>query len=877
MRQPLNSYHNMFQSHPGCERPRRIIVQGKAGVGKSTFASKLAYDWANGSKHLENFKMVVLIELKQMKGSLQEAVYHQLFPRDFTISPERLSKYLSSHQDDTLFVLDGYDEARASVLDELRDIASGKLFRNACVLLTSRLGKSSRINKFMDTRVEVTGFTTENVRDYIFKYFQCDRQRAERLIDELEVNPLIEDVAKVPLTAMLICALWEEMPNALATALSTMTSLFTELILLLVKRHYAKNSQESDPELEPFMSLEDIPDELFQDMIKLGEVAMDGLLKDELIFDLKELEKRCSEKSVLELGFLSQETSASRLKPVPKCRFLHKSFQEFFAALWLSNEIKSAATDPERLERVINVFKQCVVEASEVLLIRFVAGLLGEHFGALVPQMIKEMLEVAQDKEAKQEFFVVCILAIFESQQSQLAQLVGSLLQDGVVQLGGREVSPYAVRAMTFFLQNNPGIKSFLLEQSVLGKHAAAIFGSCISQIPSLRELSLNQNTIAYGGVLSFQENLSCKLPLEKFIFRANASRKDIGKDLARIIQCCPNLTHLDLSYNGLGGEEMKHLFRSLPFVPYLKELQLCGNKMNPAAVTALTAQLKHLPQLTYLSVSTNLELGAAGVKILCEVLPHSSQCLRSLSLGRVNFDAETSESSQVIYNSVGQALGSLPNLDHLDLAGNILYAGEFVGECIKKATSLTHLDLSGNFFQDTGAKKLAEVLPNLKCLVELILDQNGITCEGLVALSQIVHSLPHLTTLSLKSNKISDRGVAALSEVLPSARQLENLLLSYNKITDHGLASIIASFKCVPLLKSLSIRGNRLNEEGFQEVALALDSLPNLKMFAVGCPVSGRPVSAILESSDAYCLTDVRENGTLGLVLSLDTRMTTL
>lgn len=427
-RHPLDSYHDMFQGPQGGEKPRRILVQGKAGVGKSTFTSKVAYDWASGSKHLESFKTVILVEIKQMKGSVQETIYHQLFPRDFPISLEKLSKYFTSHQEETLLILDGYDEARASVLNELQDIARGKLLRNACVVLTSRLGKSSQVDKFMDTRIEVTGFTTENVRDYIYKYFHDDRPKAESLISELEVHPLIEDVAKIPLTAMLICALWEEMPETLVNALSTMTSLFTELILLLVKRHYAKFPQECNPELESLTSLEDVPEELFQDMVKLGEVAIDGLIHDELIFDLKALEKRCLGKRVLELGFLSQETSASRLKPVQRCRFLHKSFQEFFAALWLSSKIRSSATDLESQAKVFEIIKKCVFASSEPLLIVFLAGLLGEHFGLLLSQIVEEMPEVSQDQEAKEELVVVLILAIFESQQSQLARVAGALL-----------------------------------------------------------------------------------------------------------------------------------------------------------------------------------------------------------------------------------------------------------------------------------------------------------------------------------------------------------------------------------------------------------------------------------------------------------------
>ena len=867
-RHPLDSYHDMFKGLGNHVRPRRILVQGKAGVGKSTFTSKLAYDWASGSEHLDSFKTVVLVELKQMKGTVQEAIYQQLFPRDFPISLDQLSKHLTAHQEETLLILDGYDEARASVLSELRDIASGKLLRNACVVMTSRSGKTSQVCRFMDARVEVTGFTTENIRDYVYKYFNDDRRKAESLISELETHPLIEDVAKIPLTAMLICALWEEVPDTLANALSTMTSLFTELILLLIKRHCAKHPQEGYPELDCLASLDDVPEELLQDLLNLGEVAMNGLLSDELIFDLKALEARGLNRRVLELGFLSQETSASRLKPVQKCRFLHKSFQEFFAALWLSNKIKSCPADPESQAKLLEVIKQCVFGSREPLVTGFLAGLLGEHFAPLLTQILEEMPDGSDNQEAWEECFVVLMLAVFESQQSALTHAVGALFQDGVVHLEGMDVTPYGVRAMAFFLQNYPGIKAFLLEQSTLEKHTVAMFGSCISKIPSLRVLYLNQNTIGDGGVRSFQENLSTNLPLEKFTFKTNVCRRDIGKDLAGIMQCCPNLTHLDLSFNSLGDQQMKQVFSALRFVPRLIELRLCGNKLGSEGMAALGAQLRHLPHLTCLDVSRNFEIGAAGVKLLCEVLSRSSPGLRSLSLGLVNFDTESPEPSRVIYSTLGKTVERLPELDHLDLVGNVLFDGEFLGDCVQKATNLTRLDLSGNAFHDAGAKNLAQVLPNLKRLVEIILDKNCIASDGLVALTQVVQFLPELKTLSLRSNKICDRGIAALSQVLPSMRRLEDLVLAYNKVTDSGLPSLLAALKLVSQLKVFNIKGNRLKEDGFRQVASALDSLQNLKVLALGCPVSGRPVSALLESSDVYCPQKVEENGTLTVTL---------
>ena len=125
-------------------------------------------------------------------------------------------------------------------------------------------------------------------------------------------------IAKVPLTAMLICALWDDARDAALEALSTLTTLFNELILLMVKRHFAKNSEEGGSTDEEFASLQDIPEDLYNDLLVLGEIALNGLLDDNLLFDVQALEKKFSSKVLFELGLLSQEKSTSRLKPVRK-------------------------------------------------------------------------------------------------------------------------------------------------------------------------------------------------------------------------------------------------------------------------------------------------------------------------------------------------------------------------------------------------------------------------------------------------------------------------------------------------------------------------------------------------------------------------------
>lgn len=852
IQKPLNSYHEMFLSRPGCAKPRRILVEGEAGVGKSSFLYKIAYDWSTSTSNQLPYAIVILVELKQMKGAFKDAVVQQLFPIDFHIPLAQLHNYLVTHQENVLFLLDGFDETNASCLKHLQDILSGRIFRNSCVILTSRPGKATHVQRMMDTRLAITGFTTENIRKYVFKYFQDDADTAGVLLSELETHPVIEDIAKVPLTAMLICALWEEAPDTAFAALTTLTTLFTELVLLIVKRHFTKGSVDGGSEDEVFSTLEDIPQDLYNDLLVLGEMALNGLLEDNLLFDVLALRRKCSSKILFELGLLSEENSVSRLKPVRKCCFLHKSFQEYFAALWLSNEIKSAANDPAKLQEVSSLTLKCIRKAPDSMLLNFVSGLVGEKFELVFVPLLKNLKEsvMASASGEMDDFLEMFVLALFESHQGHLAGKLGSTILDGVLKLSGREISPYGVRAVTYFMQNNPDLKSFVLEHSELEKQTAAFFANSLSQMPSLRELCFKQNIVGDGAVKAFSNSLSSTLPLENFAFSANASRNDTGTDFASIIKSCPNLRHLDLSYSGLGDLEMEAVLEALKYVPHLISLNLSGCKLTQTSMVHLSDKLSCTSELASLSLDGNLDIGAEGIKALAKGL-HKVAKLEHLSLRSINRTTGiASETSKVVYTSLGKAFAHCPRLSRLDLSANLLHQGSFVGACIKEAPKLTSLDLSGNAFQDEGAKSLAKVLPSLKTLMELFLDKNRITCVGLKTLSQSLKLTPNLRKLSLQYNLIADAGLAGLAGSVANIPQMLSLSLGYNSITEAGVSSLCQSFMFLSELQNLDLKGNLVSEGGISELAAQLGALPKLRQLFIWSPVTDTPIGQEAETA---------------------------
>lgn len=573
-REPLETYVEIFNTRPGSSKMRRILIEGQAGVGKSTFVSLMVYDWACASPNLQHFKLVLFVELKQMKGNLKNDIYELLFPRDFYYSADHLFQYITANQESVLFILDGYDEVNPSRLPEVEDLIMGKIFRNATVIVTSRPGKGSRVHWFMDSRIEITGFTSENIHEFVFKYFQDDAPMAESLVAQLEMHPVAEHIARIPLTAMLICAMWEEMPQA--ALLSSVTSLFIELTLLLVKRYYSRQDDQSSFDPENLCSLEDIPDDLFQSLLSLGEVSLNGLLNDELLFDLQRLEKICANKGALDIGFLSKEAGSSRLKPVQKCRFSHRSYQEFLAALWLSHKIKQALKDRSVFEDVSIYIMNCLSSELNQVLFLFTPGLLGDGFQPFFELLLQEgSMEVVENESLKQSFFEVCLISLYESNQGHLAYKLEPQMPWGIVELYHFNATPYKLRALVYFLSNSHSVTSLELNDSRVDAKALQVLARFLPEMVSIRELHLTSSRITDASLAAFVSSLSTVPQLEKLQLTSNLISEHGLEILISAFKDLPNLRQLDVQGNRIAEAGFSALVPAIALLPNLEELSL--------------------------------------------------------------------------------------------------------------------------------------------------------------------------------------------------------------------------------------------------------------------------------------------------------------
>lgn len=161
----LDHYTDIFGSGKLHPTPKRILVHGRPGIGKTVFTQKATFDWSQhrfGGK-LGRFDLVLLVKLRDVYN-LQDvpAILRaaQLLASDDRVSTDNLYDYVRRHQEKVLLILDGYDEYVHIAGDQspIREIWEKKQLRDCCVVITSRDMKAEGLKQSSDAQFEIDGF-----------------------------------------------------------------------------------------------------------------------------------------------------------------------------------------------------------------------------------------------------------------------------------------------------------------------------------------------------------------------------------------------------------------------------------------------------------------------------------------------------------------------------------------------------------------------------------------------------------------------------------------------------------------------------------------------------------------------------------------------
>ncbi|XP_041466170.1 uncharacterized protein LOC121416770 isoform X1 [Lytechinus variegatus] len=109
-------YKDLFNLRVNGVFPKRIMIQGEAGAGKTTFLAKIAWDWINDSPDLSNFVWVLIIPLREAKRYKIGQIVKSYLSKDNPVTACQITEYIRSNPEKVFIACDGLDEFSGKVV-----------------------------------------------------------------------------------------------------------------------------------------------------------------------------------------------------------------------------------------------------------------------------------------------------------------------------------------------------------------------------------------------------------------------------------------------------------------------------------------------------------------------------------------------------------------------------------------------------------------------------------------------------------------------------------------------------------------------------------------------------------------------------------------
>ena len=381
------------------ENPKYILVTGKAGIGKTLFCQKLFRDWADNKLFLSpknaqmpSFKFAYLLTFRQLNLleketlTLKDILNRSSILDDQSNINDSLFEYIVNHPEEVLIILDGFDEfsRQAYISGDMHErypnscrekmpiaalcakLMRGTMLGKATVMITSRPDESDNISGVLfDRKVEITGFSQQEVREYIEKYFRENEIMKNAVLEHITTNENLISFAHIPVLCALMCS-------------------YMEYVLKESKITEHRPISASDLYFEVFNIFEEnhnkneVPhfEETFLD--KLSKFAADLLMEKKFLFGEEEMKNFNSKQveSLRKSGILhcGPPFRVSFSQTTKHFCFTHLTLHEYLAARWF---VKRREIPPE--------------ETVSTMVMQFMAGILSkEKDGELMERLLEQ-------------------------------------------------------------------------------------------------------------------------------------------------------------------------------------------------------------------------------------------------------------------------------------------------------------------------------------------------------------------------------------------------------------------------------------------------------------------------------------------------------